>query len=184
MTFVDQHYSPPTRTLTGRILELGCGRELRAAIDAPNAHLTAIDRSAASLRAARRLFRFSAGNVDFVAAAGEALPFADATFDAVIGSFVFCSVNDVDQVAAEMARVAKPSASLVLVEHVRSGRPFIGALQDIVTPAYARLFRNCHLNRSPLGALRRHGFQVSEVARRGSVLPWTVFTGSRTASAR
>jgi biotin operon repressor len=30
-----------------------------------------------------------------------------------------------------------------------------------------------------LDALRQHGFQVSEVARRGSFLPWTVFAGSR-----
>jgi phosphatidylethanolamine/phosphatidyl-N-methylethanolamine N-methyltransferase len=183
MSFIDQQYSPLTRSLRGRILELGTGRRLRSTIDATNAHLTAVDISVANLRLARRHAVLHAGaadaEIDFVAAAGEALPFADASFDAVIGSFVFCSVRDMDRVAAELARVAKPSAALVLIEHVRSGIPAVGAVQDAITPAYARLFRNCHLNRNPLDALRRHGFQTSEVVRRGRVMPWTVFTGTR-----
>ena len=143
MSFVHQHYSPLTRTLSGRILELGCGRELKAAIDFTNAHLTAVDLSAANLRSARERERHRKnGHVDFVTASGEALPFPNGAFDAVIGSFVFCSVGDVDRVAAEMARVAKPSASLVLVEHVRSERPVAGKLQDALsrrpTPASSR----------------------------------------------
>ena len=59
------------------------------------------------------------------------------------------------------------------------GRPVAGKLQDAITPTYARFFKNCHLNRYPLAALRQHGFNVNEVARRGSFIPWTVFLGSR-----
>jgi ubiquinone/menaquinone biosynthesis C-methylase UbiE len=180
MSFIDQQYAPLTRRLTGHILELGCGQARSAAIDFTRAHLTAVDRSAERLRVARRREpRGTNGSLDFVAACGEALPFPDRTFDAVIGSFVFCSVDDVEQVAAELARVAKPSAALVFVEHVRSERPAARWLQDAVTPAYARVFKNCHLNRSPQDALRRHGFAVSDVARRGRFMPWVVFHGSR-----
>ena len=35
------------------------------------------------------------------------------------------------------------------------------------------------MNRYPLAALRQHGLNVNEVARRGSFMPWTVFLGSR-----
>ncbi len=181
-SFVDQHYAPLTRSLTGRILELGCGRQIKADIDVARAHLIATDPSPANLRSARQRARHrTSSGIDFVITAGEALPFADQSFDAIIGSFAFCSVDDVDHVAAELARVARPSASLVLIEHVRSDRPVVGWLQDAITPAYARLFRNCHLNRHPLDALRQHGFQAREAVRRGSILPWTVVTGSRIA---
>lgn len=55
---------------------------------------------------------------DLAMVAGDALrlPFADRSFDAVSISFGLRNVADVDQALAELARVAKPSARLAVLE--------------------------------------------------------------------
>ncbi|GBD87821.1 demethylmenaquinone methyltransferase [bacterium BMS3Abin03] len=46
------------------------------------------------------------------------LPFADATFDQVVATFVFCSVPDPVVGLREIRRILKPDGKLYLLEHV------------------------------------------------------------------
>src|SRR5689334_24778163 len=67
-----------------RLLDIACGTGIaaRAAAEA-GARVTGLDFSAAMLASARRLNP----NLEFQAGDAEALPFADASFDAVISNF-------------------------------------------------------------------------------------------------
>jgi demethylmenaquinone methyltransferase/2-methoxy-6-polyprenyl-1,4-benzoquinol methylase len=58
-------------------------------------------------------------DVPKVAADALALPFADASFDAVTISFGLRNVSDVDAALAEFARVARPDGRLVICEFSR-----------------------------------------------------------------
>src|SRR6478752_5091690 len=50
--------------------------------------------------------------VDFKTADAEALPFADASFDAVVSTFGVMFTADQDQAAAELVRVCKPGGKI------------------------------------------------------------------------
>lgn len=97
-----------------------------------------------------------------VCARAEALPFRDATFRAVVGSFVFCTVQDPQRGLAEARRVLAPGGELRLFEHVRWDRhPRLARLQDLLTPAWRIAADGCHLNRDIGALLERAGFRIT-----------------------
>ncbi len=57
---------------------------------------------------------------DRVVAVGEALPFADATFDAVFSAYVFRNLDSVDATMAEIHRVLRPGGMAGIID---LGRP-------------------------------------------------------------
>ena len=96
-------------------------------------------------------------------AQAESLPFPDASFDAVVSTFVLCSVEDPSRVLAELRRVLRPEARLVLLEHVR-GEGRTARWQDRMTGLHRRLAGNCHLNRDTRTAIGEAGFDVAAIA--------------------
>jgi ubiquinone/menaquinone biosynthesis C-methylase UbiE len=96
-------------------------------------------------------------------ARAEALPFADESFDAVVGTLTFCSIGDPARALNEVRRVLKAGGALRLVEHVRMQNRFIAAMQDVLTPMWCRIAGNCHLNRDTLMAVEQAGFRVRRV---------------------
>jgi ubiquinone/menaquinone biosynthesis C-methylase UbiE len=95
---------------TGRILDVGCGTgSLISALTAaaPHAEKTGIDLSHSYIdfarsRAADPRWTFRQGD-------GGALPYEDATFDAVLSLLVLNFISDAEKAAGEMVRVAKPN---------------------------------------------------------------------------
>lgn len=59
---------------------------------------------------------------------GEALPFADNTFDGIFSAFVFRNLQSVDEALSEASRVLRPGGAMVVVD---AGRP-IGRLSRTV----------------------------------------------------
>jgi SAM-dependent methyltransferase len=88
-------------------------------------------------------------------APAEALPFADGSIDAVVGTLVLCSVADVDRAVAEAFRVLRPGGDVRLLEHVAASG-FWGAVQRGLDPAWHRVAGGCHLHRDPVEAVSRH----------------------------
>lgn len=56
---------------------------------------------------------------------GEALPFADRSFDAATVGFALRNVSDLDQVFREMARVLRPGGRIALLEFGRPKNPLV-----------------------------------------------------------
>jgi SAM-dependent methyltransferase len=105
-----------------RVLDVGCGTGAHLArYAARGASVAGVDVEPAMLdRARRRLGREAL----LAAAAGEALPFADATFDLVLTMTVLHALpaGSAPRVLAEMARTVRPGGRVLVVDH-HPGRP-------------------------------------------------------------
>jgi ubiquinone/menaquinone biosynthesis C-methylase UbiE len=152
--------------LSGRVIEVGAGNGLNFAhypdtvtevlAVEPEDRLRALAEQAAPL--APVPVRVVAGHAD-------ALPAEDGTFDAAVASLVLCSVPDVRSALAELRRVLRPGGELRFLEHVRSGTPWLGLLQDAITPLWSRAGGGCHPNRDTAAAIRVAGFHIQQLDR-------------------
>jgi len=104
--------------LRGRILEIGPGRGVNLPHYPPEAEWVGIEPAGSKHRAIRRRARQLGRSVRLHAAGAEEIPLADASVDAVAGTFVLCSVRDVRAALAEIRRVLRPGATFVFLEHV------------------------------------------------------------------
>jgi len=92
-----------------RVLDIGCGGGLLAEEFARlGCAVTGVDASAESLAAARKHAMSEGLAIRYQCARGEALPFADASFDAAYCCDVLEHVDDLSRVIAETARVLRP----------------------------------------------------------------------------
>jgi len=142
------------RDVSGDVLEIGCGTGFMFSHFSTNARVRAIDIDDDFLAVARdRAARFS--NIDVSRADARALPFPDASFDAVVACLVFCSIPDAAQALHEAKRVLRPGGSLRLVEHVCSERPVARALMHAADPIWLRLNeQGCHMDRDTVAMVR------------------------------
>lgn len=91
------------------VLDLGCaGGFMAEALATRGALVTGIDPAADAIRAATRHAMHTKKDIRYEVGIGEALPYEDASFDAVVCVDVLEHVADVQQVLCETARVLKP----------------------------------------------------------------------------
>src|SRR2546425_5563320 len=156
----------------GVVLEVGAGTGLNFSWYHPERveRVEAIEPDSAMLAYARERVGQASVPISLTQASVEALPFADASFDSVVVTLVFCSVEDSAQGMREIRRVLKPRGTLFLFEHVRSASPWVGRLQDALVPLTTRLFGNCHWNRDTARTVRDAGFQITHIRQVGGAL--------------
>lgn len=121
------------------VLEAGVGSGLNINYYRRDYRVTALDRADRFLsRARRRAARQKNIKVEFIQGDVHSLPFSDASYDTVVASFLFCSLDDPLQGMRELQRVLKPGGVLLLLEHCRSqGLP--GRAMDILAVPLYRL---------------------------------------------
>src|SRR5215207_8611968 len=104
------------------VLEVGCGSGIAAQMFAEaGARLTAVDLTPWAVATTRRRLDAFGLNADVLEADGEALPFADSSFDIVFSWGVIHHSSDMDRALRELVRVCRPGGELVLmVYHRRS----------------------------------------------------------------
>lgn len=71
-----------------------------------------------------------AGNIDYVQADAEALPFPDASFDCVTIGFGLRNVTDKDAALHAIQRVLKPGGRCIVLEFSKPSSPLLGKLYD------------------------------------------------------
>ncbi|WP_160422284.1 class I SAM-dependent methyltransferase [Agromyces seonyuensis] len=151
--------------LHGRVLELGAGEGENLDLLSAGVIWAGIepdderrDRLAAAADAHGRPAPF--------AARAEELPLPDESVDAVLATWVLCSVDDLPAALVEVRRVLVPGGRVVFVDHViappRTLKRFV---QHTVTPFTAHFQHGCHWNRDPASALAEAGFAGLDVRR-------------------
>lgn len=90
----------------------------------------------------------------------EALPFPDASVDAVVVTLTLCSVSNPERAVSEILRVLKPNTGkLVFWEHVLSeSDKRLAWKQELLSPLQT-LADGCHLNRRTGLVIENAGFQ-------------------------
>jgi ubiquinone/menaquinone biosynthesis C-methylase UbiE len=148
--------------LEGDVLEIGAGTGLNLPHYASAERVVAVEPDASMARQLHKRAAESKVPVEVVTASADALPFADASFETVVATFVLCSVESQPAVLAEIHRVLAPRGSLVLLEHVR-GAGGLARWQDRLTPLHRRMAGNCHLNRETKAAVGAAGFDATGI---------------------
>lgn len=154
------------RDLEGDVLEIGVGDGTNLLYYQRARQVWGIEPHAATAAKARLAAAEAAMPVTIDIAPAEKLPYPDNSFDHVVSSLVFCSVESPRVALAELARVLRPGGVLHMVEHVRPDNLLFGTLFRAATPLWSRVARNCHLDRPTVQTLRDEGWRVSVDDRR------------------
>lgn len=94
---------------------------------------------------------------------GQALPFADASCDAVLSTWTLCTIPDVDAALGEIRRVLRPGGALHFMEHGLAPDERVRRWQRRLDPLEQRLFGGCHFTRPIVELLTGAGFTFSEL---------------------
>lgn len=111
-----------TGDLTMKFSDL-VGREGQVVLADINASMLQVGRG-------RLIDRGYVGNIDYVQADAEHLPFPDNYFNAVSIAFGLRNVTDKDQALRDMARVLKPGGKLLILEFSKPTNPLLNKAYD------------------------------------------------------
>lgn len=140
----------------GLVLEIGAGDGVNLSYYHADARVIATEPDEEALKEVTATFK----QICLAQVSAEELSFPDASFDAVVGTLVFCTIPDASRALQEVKRVLKPGGSLRLVEHVRAKNRVGRALMNLANPAWHWATGGCNLNRDTLDVVRRAGFDI------------------------
>jgi ubiquinone/menaquinone biosynthesis C-methylase UbiE len=168
-------------TAQGDVLEIGTGTGANFPYyDRSQIHrLVAIEPDPFFLRRAQQRARELGLAVEFYPYPAEAIALPDRTFDTVVATLVFCSVEDPRRALAEVKRVLKPDGRFHFLEHVRSDDSWAGRVQDLVTPTWQHVAGGCQLNRRTEETIRAAGFEIAWLQERHQPLMRLIFGVAR-----
>lgn len=144
-----------------KILEVGVGTGKLAVHYPEDLTVIGIDFSTNMLKRAQKAVQHK-NNVHLMEMDAEHLSFEDSSFDTVVSSCVFCAVPDPIQGISEMSRVCKPGGKIIMVEHVRSNKKFLGKLMDWLNVITVALMGE-HINRDTEQNVLLAGFNREDV---------------------
>ncbi len=103
-----------------------------ARIVGPEGHVTVADINDSMLKVGRERLTDNGivGNIDYVQANAECLPFPDNHFDAITIAFGLRNVTDKDAAIRSMLRVLKPGAPLLVLEFSKPTNPALSTIYD------------------------------------------------------
>jgi ubiquinone/menaquinone biosynthesis C-methylase UbiE len=150
----------------GETLEIAVGTGMNLPHYRPGTQLAGIELSPAMLELAKQRAAELGREVNFEVGDATALKFADASFDTVVCTFALCTIPDDAAAVAEVRRVLRPGGRFLLAEHVRSPKPAVRRVQQLIDPLSVR-FQGDHVAREPLEHLQAQGFEVERLERYG-----------------
>ncbi len=155
----------------GNTLEIGIGTGSNLGLYPAGTPIHGVDVSAPALSLAAGRADRDGHDVSLFEGDAAALPFADASFDTVVATFVLCSVGDVEESLREVRRVLRPGGTVRLLEHARSRHRPISAIQERAAPAWARVSGGCRLDHDVIRAVHEAGLTIVEQrTRAGGIL--------------
>jgi SAM-dependent methyltransferase len=133
----------------GTVLEIGAGTGLNLRHYPAGLDELVLTEPGARIAGHIDLARAPAGvPVRLEQAPAEYLPFADASFDTVVGTLVLCTVSDPQRAVAEVARVLRPGGRLLFLEHVRAEGGWRRSMQRRSVRPWAAFADGCRCDRA------------------------------------
>jgi phosphatidylethanolamine/phosphatidyl-N-methylethanolamine N-methyltransferase len=118
-----------------RVLEVGVGTGINAALYPRDCSVTGVDLSSPMLEKAReRVARKGVRNVRLLQMDAANLKFGDDTFDIVYAPYVISVVPDPVAVTREMCRVCRPGGRIVILNHFRSRNALMAWVERMISP--------------------------------------------------
>jgi len=145
-----------------RALEVGVGTGKNMPYYPPGVSVAAIDFSPRMIARARQRARSNGTPVDLQQMDVQQLDFADATFDTVFATFVFCSVPDPVKGLNELRRVCKPEGRLLLLEHMRPENPLLSTIFDHFNFIAVGL-TGANINRRTVNNVKKAGWRLTKI---------------------
>jgi ubiquinone/menaquinone biosynthesis C-methylase UbiE len=165
-TVVADHRRQLLSGVHGRVLEVGAGNGLNFPhYQATVTEVVAMEPESYLRRLALATARQASAPIRVVDGVAEALPAADASFDAVVASLVLCTVADPKRALAEVRRVLHPGGRLHFYEHVRATDPRLARWQDRLERPWGWMVGGCHPNRDTVAAITAAGLEVVQLDR-------------------
>src|SRR6478736_225494 len=134
--------------LTGRVLEIGFGSGLNAALYPVDVdRVDAVEPSAVGWELSEARRRAAQVRIERVGLDGQLLDAEDASYDAVLSTFTLCTIPDVVRALEEVRRVLRPGGRLHFLEHGLSPDASVAAWQRRLDPVQRAVAGGCHLSR-------------------------------------
>ncbi|MFH1624138.1 MAG: class I SAM-dependent methyltransferase [Pseudomonadota bacterium] len=148
--------------VTGRdILEVGVGTGKNLPLYPKDKTITAIDISPKMLARAKRKAKSLGIATRFLEMDVQRLEFEENSFDAIVTTFIFCSVPDPVLGLRELRRVIRPNGHLLMLEHMRPTNAILGWTFDLINPLVVRI-TGANINRETMKNLQRAGWLVKD----------------------
>jgi SAM-dependent methyltransferase len=94
---------------------------------------------------------------------GQALPYADDTFDSALSTWSMCTIPDLEGALLELRRVLRPGGKLHFLEHGYAPDESVVRWQQRLEPMNKRMIGGCHLTRKIGDAVTAAGFEIVEL---------------------
>lgn len=138
-----------------RVLEIGVGTGLSLPLYRESARVTGIDVSPEMLaKARRRITARGLDNIDDLAEMdGQAMTFADASFDVVVAMYVLSVTPDPNRLLMEMRRVCAPGGEILVVNRFTSEKPLRRLAERVAAPLSSAIGFNTEMGSTVLDAM-------------------------------
>lgn len=165
--FMEHMFSPELRRKVlaparGEALEVGVGTGKNLLHYPPGCRVTGIDFSAGMLARAQAKAAQAPVPVTLLQMDAQEMSFADASFDTVVATCVFCSVPDPIKGLHEVRRVCRPGGQIILLEHIRSDHPLLGRIMDWLNP-FSLYLVGSNINRRTVENVERAGLIIEHI---------------------
>lgn len=148
----------------GRVLEIGAGEGENFGALHPEVDWVGLEPDAARRAELGTRAREWGHRAEPLDARAEHIPLPDHSVDAVVATYVLCSVDDPAIALAEVRRVLAPGGRVVFIDHVVAPNGTAKrVVQRIATPFTARFCHGCHWDRDTAEALTDAGFLGDDV---------------------
>jgi phosphatidylethanolamine/phosphatidyl-N-methylethanolamine N-methyltransferase len=123
-----------------RVLEVGVGTGISFTAYPTHCQVTGIDLAPEMLEQAQeKIDQNGWRHLKVMEMDALNLKFPDNTFDYVMAFHVVSVVPDATRLMREVLRVSKPGATVVIINHFRSTKPLLAALDHLIEPVTRRL---------------------------------------------